>query len=53
MKTVKHIAHVIYATAAIHASVLASERMKDAYADVGLDHGVQLIERVLHSGDAQ
>jgi hypothetical protein len=35
---IRHAAHIVYATVAIHASVLVSDRMKDAFADVGLDH---------------
>jgi hypothetical protein len=41
---VRHVAHVIYATIAIHASVLVSDRMKDAFADVGLDHVAHFVE---------
>ena len=41
---VRHIAHVIYASLAIHASVLVSDRFKDAYADVGFDHGMAFVE---------
>jgi hypothetical protein len=42
--TIRHVAHVIYATIAIHASVLVSDRFKDAYADVGFDHGMAFVE---------
>jgi hypothetical protein len=48
---IRHFAHVVYATVAIHASVLVSDRFKDAYADVGFDHGLQLIEAHFRHGD--
>ena len=47
MRHIRHAAHVVYATLAIHLSVLASDRWKDAYADVGLDHAMQGIEHVI------
>lgn len=47
MRYVKHIAHVIYATIALHLSMFASDRWKDAYTDVGLDHLMQGVEHVV------
>lgn len=44
MQHVKHFAHVLYAALALHASVLATDRMKDAFADVGLDHAAHYAE---------
>jgi hypothetical protein len=51
---IRHIAHVIYASLAIHASVLVSDRFKDAYADVGFDHGMAFVEaHFFHSSNGE
>lgn len=45
--------HVFLATLALHGGAacyraVTCERMKDAYADVFLDHGAQFIEHITH-----
>lgn len=45
-------AHVLVASLALHVGhTLTCDRMKDAYADVGLDHGAQFVEHVIHIGE--
>jgi hypothetical protein len=51
MRYVKHLAHVVYAVTALHASILISDRMKDAYADVALDKVANLAMRAIHIGE--
>lgn len=45
MRRIRHLAHVVYAALVLHLSVLVTDRMKDAYADVLLDKAVTLALR--------
>lgn len=48
MRHVRHIAHIVYAAIALHASVFVTDRMKDAYADVAVDHVIHIAESFAH-----
>jgi hypothetical protein len=48
-KAVERTIHVLLFSLTIHVwHMVTSDRMLDAYADVGLDHGLQMVEHISH-----
>lgn len=52
MRNLRHFAHVAYAFAALHLSVLASDHFKDAYAATFVDRAFGVVvSRFSHAGE--